>query len=598
MAPRPKERSLSPPPLIHLEDDEKMKSRYTFPVLTFAAVAQLTVVSQHAEAAPRFKPGELVFSGAVPAEYFGTIKKYYPRSKLTVVSVPPGREIAELKRNKNEGFSPDLNYIAKINVLSEGVNDPFLSYQWNMQRLGVPELWGTATGAGVKVAVIDTGIAEGSDGVNLCAEPGYDFAYDDTNPNDKQGHGTHVSGTIAQNTNNAIGVVGLAPESCVIPIKALDDRGSGDFTWITEAIHYAIDNGANVINMSLGAHGVTSSSFMGQALARAESSGVVVVAAAGNDGDLEMISYPAIYPTVLSVGSTGIDDSRAGYSNGGPDLDVVAPGGNTSVDLDNDGYVDGILQETFSRRNWGYYFYQGTSMASPHVAAVAALMREKDSNASPADIRERLRQTAIDIDSNGRDDLYGFGLVDPAAALASSLSGNPTEPLENTPPVASFSVNCTDLDCTFDGSNSSDSDGSIQSYSWGFGDGSTGSGTTVSHTYGSAGTYTVTLSVTDDSGLSASINTAVSVTAPNEVSGPSDFSFTGTVSTRGKTTKIVLNWDQGVAITLTRNGSVLTTNDSSGSYTDNLGKSPSGTYTYQACEVVPDGACFSAIETF
>ena len=356
--------------------------------------------------------------------------------------------------------------------------------------------------------------------------------------------------------------------------------------------------GADVINMSLGAHGVTSSTFMNSALDYAETNGVVVVAAADNDGDLEMISCPAIYPTVLSVGSTGFDNSRAVYSNGGPDLDVVAPGGNTAVDLNGDGYNDGILQETFSRRNWGYYFYQGTSMASPHVAAVAALMREKDANVSPADIRERVRQTAIDLDLEGRDDQYGYGLIDPAAALGSQLGGGPTEPLNNTPPVATFSVNCTDLDCTFDGSSSSDSDGLIQNYSWDFGDGETNTGAVIDHTYGSAGNYAVTLTVTDDLDSSTSVNTFVSVTAPNDVSSPSDFLFTGTVSTKGKSTKIVLNWDQGVAITLSRNGTVLTTNDSSGRYTDNLGKSPSGTYYYIACEDVPDGACLGASETF
>lgn len=231
-------------------------------------------------------------------------------------------------------------------------------------------------------------------------------------------------------------------------------------------------------------------------------------------------------------------------------------------------------------------------MASPHVAAVAALMVEKDSAASPADIRERLRQTASDLGSPDRDDQYGYGLINPAAAISSSLGGGgTTESSTNELPVASFTSNCTELSCDFDASGSFDNDGSILSYSWDFGDGNSGNGLNVTHQYTTGNSYTVTLTVTDNSNDTSAFNSVVNVTEPNEVSGPSDFTLEAMKSTIGRTTKIILSWDQGVAIDLERDGQQLTSSDTTGSYTDNLGKSPSGRYNYFACEAVPGGTC-------
>ncbi len=558
---------------------------------------QLAVSSPFSSAAaqPRFNPGELVFSGVVPEQYFASIKKYYGRSKLTVVSVPPGQEISAAKRAKEDGFIASLNYIATASQATVP-NDTYFPYQWNLSQMGVPSIWDISTGAGVKVAVVDTGLAAGSDGVNRCTTPnGYDYAYGDSDPDDKNGHGTHVSGTIAAITNNNKGVAGLAPDACVFPVKALDNRGSGSFTWIAEAVYYAVDKGADVISMSLGAQGISTSSIMDPALAYAEDHGVLVVAAAGNDGDVTTISYPAINPTVLSVGATGYDKIRAGYSNGGPQLDVVAPGGDTSEDLNHDGYGDGILQETFSRRNWGYYFYQGTSMATPHVAAVGALVRSKDATASPDTIRTRLRETATDLGPTGHDNEYGYGLVNPIAALNSTSTGTGggtvTDPV-NQSPVAAFTFGCTDLICSFDGSVSSDPDGDTLTFSWDFGDGSASTSQKPYHSYTSEGGYLVTLTVSDGALSSEDLQT-VTVSAP----AVSDINLTATGTKKRGVMTANLSWTPSdLSVDVYRDGARIDSGITSGTYQDVLGKG-SGSFLYMVCKPTLNGdICSNAIQ--
>jgi serine protease len=166
------------------------------------------------------------------------------------------------------------------------------------------------------------------------------------------------------------------------------------------------------------------------AVAGAIAKGVVVVAASGNDGKAT-VSYPAAYPGVIAVGAVGGDGKVAPYSNGGTALDVVAPGGNVDYDSDGDGNADGIAQETFEGGSWGYQFFEGTSMASPHVAAIAALLLSE--GADPSSIEATLRSTATDLDASGFDTTSGYGLVNPVAALA-LVAGGAAEPPSTTPP--------------------------------------------------------------------------------------------------------------------------------------------------------------------
>jgi hypothetical protein len=294
-------------------------------------------------------------------------------------------------------------------------NDMFFSYQWHMTTLGVTTAWDVTMGDGVTVAVIDTGVSVGADGF-MDLLPGWDFYDNDGDPSDEDGHGTHVAGTIAQNTGNGVGTVGLAPGVSILPVRVLGPNGGSSYD-VAAGIVWAVDQGANIINMSLGGGGY--STAMADACEYAVNNGVTVIAATGNDGYTNSISYPARYDTVMAVGATTMDGSIAYYSNYGPGIDITAPGGDVTADLDGDGYGDGVLQETLdpTTGTFGFYFYQGTSMATPHVAATAALIYAngiKDVD----EILEALTSTADDMGGPGYDTAYGHGIVNPVAALA------------------------------------------------------------------------------------------------------------------------------------------------------------------------------------
>jgi serine protease len=278
----------------------------------------------------------------------------------------------------------------------------------------------------VIVAIVDTGIAyenyrgyyQAPDLAETLFVPGYDFVNGDTHPNDDHGHGTHVAGTIAQSTNNDRGVAGIAFGCSIMPIKVLGTDGSGNVFNIASGIHYAADHGARVINVSLGSP--DPSTTIEQAVAYAYGKGVTVVCAAGNDyEDGSPPSYPAAYDDYcIAVGAVRFDNARAYYSNTGSYLDIVAPGGDLSVDQNGDGYPDGIVQQTFTidPRAFNYFFFQGTSMATPHVSGVAALLVSHGA-ADPNAVRAAIEGSALDVGAAGWDEEYGWGVVDAHAAL-------------------------------------------------------------------------------------------------------------------------------------------------------------------------------------
>lgn len=247
---------------------------------------------------------------------------------------------------------------------------------------------------------------------------GWDFINSDAHSNDDGSHGTHVAGTIIQTTNNNLGVAGVAFNTTIMPIKVLGAGGSGTHQQVADGIHYAVDNGAKIISMSLGG---SASTILENAVAYAYNNGVTVVAACGNS-NISTCDYPAAYDSyVIAVGATQYDETKAPYSSFGKSLDIMAPGGNTGVDQNNDGFADGVLQQTFSDTpiDWAYWFFQGTSMATPHVAGVAALLLAEDSALTPDEVRNALESTAEDLGTPGKDSTFGWGLVDAAAALLS-----------------------------------------------------------------------------------------------------------------------------------------------------------------------------------
>jgi serine protease len=371
---------------------------------------------------PPFFSGQVVIAGApenLPGGY--NVIKYLPNANLTVVAVEPGKERGHIQSLTAKGFRANFNLKAKAFA---GVDDPFYSFQWHFPMVQSEQAWDINNGSGVTVAVLDTGLrTDGAeDGINGigCVVSGFDIVNNDDDPTDGDGHGTHVSGTIAQATNNGTGVAGLAHWACIMPVKVLGDNGSGSFADIADGIHYAVDNGALVINMSLG----TSARFnirndltMDTALDYAYDNGVTVVCASGNDGSRKNVSYPAIYPTTIAVGAVDFQSKVTRYSNRGDGLDIVAPGGDVSSDRNNDGYGDGVLQETYINGAWGYWFFEGTSMASPHVAAVAAMLYLDDPANNPDSVYEALTSKAQDLNDPGFDSTSGHGLVQAYDAL-------------------------------------------------------------------------------------------------------------------------------------------------------------------------------------
>ncbi len=310
-------------------------------------------------------------------------------------------------------------------------NDPMYPKQWHMRQIGMPEAWKLADGNGVIVAVLDTGVAYQNRGKFTLlpdlkgiefVKP-YDFVSNTTNADDDHGHGSHVTGSIAQVTNNGIGVTGVARNVRIMPLKVLSAGGSGSVGGIADAIRYAADNGAKVINMSLG--GAFPSAVLKKAVKYAYDKGVTVVCAAGNESRSK-VGYPAAYPGAIAVSATQNDEAITFYSNYGKDIDIAAPGGNTrSADGGRNNPDGGVLQNTIEIGNPAkndYYAYMGTSMASPHAAGVAALV-VGEGVTDPAAVEKVLQDTARKpANQTYNRDKYGAGIIDAPAAVKAARS--------------------------------------------------------------------------------------------------------------------------------------------------------------------------------
>jgi serine protease len=325
------------------------------------------------------------------------------------------------------------------------------SAQWNFTgAFGVqaPQAWanvaadGAPGGKGVVVAVLDTGVAylnrgpfrRSPDFSRWGFVQGYDFVNHTPYATDRNGHGTFVAGTIAEATENRYGLTRLAFAAQIMPVRVLNSEGEGDATTIAEGVRYAVDHGARVINLSLEFSSDVSAHDIPQlmaALRYAYRKDVVVVAAAGNEGHTA-IAYPARAPHVIAVGATTEHGCLANYSNDGPGLTLVAPGGGADADLPGDPNCHpeapsgrDVFQMTFtgsSPRVFGFPDgYEGTSMATPHVAATVALMLAAHvlgRRPTVTQIVHRLRTSARKLGGAGDAGLYGAGLLDAAAATA------------------------------------------------------------------------------------------------------------------------------------------------------------------------------------
>jgi serine protease len=327
--------------------------------------------------------------------------------RLEIADVDPAREAAildDLARDARvEHAEPMAIYRATFVP-----DDPlYASKQWHLARVGAESAWEYTCGQGITVAVIDTGVAcfdkgpfsRGTDLSGTRCEGGWNFVNDDAEAADDHGHGTHVAGTIAQTTNNGMGTAGLAYCATLMPIKVLSKQGFGSTANVAEGIRFAADNGAQIINMSLG--GPIKSKILEDAVNHAIAKGVLVVAAAGNSG--RSVGWPAAYPGVVAVSATDDKDKIAWFSSRGPEVAIAAPGvAVTQQTVCNGGQNKCEIFGTFN----------GTSMASPHVAGIAAMI-EGMGVTDGAAVRDVLTSTARPKDE---PKLYGAGIVDAGAA--------------------------------------------------------------------------------------------------------------------------------------------------------------------------------------
>ncbi len=427
----------------------------------------------------RFVPGELLVAGTSDAalqqaitERGGVLAGEVPGQVRRVRFLLPA-SLDEVQRERytvalaaSLDAHPAVRY-AELNLLLQPLmvdttpNDPLYNFQWHYSLINLPAAWDITTGSNsVIVAVIDTGTTPGVDlaprtlaGYDLISDPamardgdGPDpdptDEGDSTGPQNSSFHGSHVAGTVGANTNDGFGAAGVTWSTRIMPIRVLGVGGGTTFD-IASGIRFAAGlpnssgalppQSAHIINMSLGGPGV--SQTMQDAVTDARNAGTLVIAAAGNANSSDPFS-PAVLNGVISVSAVDAQGVKAPYSNFHPTVDIAAPGGDIEVDRTGDGYPDGVLSCRPNDRSNptdydAYEFYEGTSMAAPHVAGVAALLLAADPTLSVPQLENILLSTTTDRGAPGRDDEYGEGLINAFAAVQMAAGGG-----GNTPALA------------------------------------------------------------------------------------------------------------------------------------------------------------------
>lgn len=415
---------------------------FATPTADMSARATETVIEEAHPDRVLVRVGEGTAAGVLPADAIHLFGGWYESPTLSGETATdamqrlrsePYVEIVELDRRvRLEPMAGDG--IGDIGIESVTPNDPGYGLQWHLPAIEAPDAWETTSGAGVVVAVVDTGISMGGEDLDCRPLAGEFNAITNVaapgSATDDVRHGTHVAGTIGQCTDNGRGVAGVAGETSLLAIKVLDEDGGWDSD-VAQGIDWARTNGADVINLSLSGSCAPPSAIITEAVDDAVAADIVVVASTGNDADETgysgEIGSPACHPDVIAVGATDLNDNVSYYSNWGTSIDVTAPGGDNRYDLNSDGYADGVLQETFDSADpshWLYVFLQGTSMAAPHVSGTAALLLAANPSASADQVKAALEMTATDRGSPGWDAYYGHGLIDAEEALDAILDSS------------------------------------------------------------------------------------------------------------------------------------------------------------------------------
>ncbi len=503
----------------------------------------------------------------------GEVKGVYLSIKAVAATVPSS-EIDILRADPNVAY---VEEDSPVYALAQPV-------QWGVTKISAPTVWaGGDKGAGIKVAVLDTGIATSHPDLRVVG--GATFVRGTTSYNDDNGHGSHCAGIIAA-LDNDIGVVGVAPEASLYAVKVLDRRGSGSISNIISGMEWCIANGIQVISMSFGSS--SDSTALRAECTKAYNAGIVLVAAAGNSGPgSNTVLYPARYSTVISVAATDSYDAVASWSSRGPQVSVAAPGVS--------------IYSTYKGN--AYATVSGTSMACPHASGTVALVLEKAAH-TPAEVKTILQTTAVDLGTAGFDTSYGYGRINAAAAVGGTA-----------PPTPDFSISASPSSLTLQRGASGSSVVTVSSVNGFSGtvdltasapsgwsvtanpvsiSGGTGSSTVTINVPSSASTGTNTVTITGtSSSLSHSATVTVNVQAPAAVSSaPQNLQATA------GNAQVTLSWSApssngGASITNyniyrgTSSGSetLLTTVGNVLSYTDNNAVANGQIYFYRVTAV-------------
>jgi len=344
-----------------------------------------------------------VWKGDPPQAFLrdSEVLREHAGSHVTVARPGSGEDPAlwaEGWAGSKEALSFERNQSYRVAAVAP--NDPMLSHQAYLQQIHVPETWGTTVGGKkVVIAVVDTGVELDHPDLAPALVKGVNLVHPGTPPEDDNGHGTNVAGVIAAAAGNEKGIAGIMPSARIMPVKALEADGTGDEDLLGEGVRYAVDHGADIVVLSLGLN--KPSTYMESVVRYAESKGVLLVAAAGNEG--KDVKYPAAYSTVLAVGGAMEDNTRAVMSNYGPELDVIAPWNVFTTSLKGT-----------------YSFSGGTSLAAPQAAAVCGLVLAHHPELAPYEVRTLIRETAEDLGAAGWDKETGYGLLRADRALAAA----------------------------------------------------------------------------------------------------------------------------------------------------------------------------------